>query len=101
MTIRTKIRNLKPAPRASWPDIMTPADIKNLNIFPCMGIDTIYSLWGDKESGWPGKRAGWVHIVYVEDLIKWLDGDDSYLKCAPRFAGDADWTTDEDVRRAL
>ncbi len=101
MAVREKVRNLKIAPRAEWPEILTPTDIKNLNIFPGLGLDTIYSLWGDEEIGWPGKRAGYVHIIYIEDLIKWLDGDDVYVKFAPRFAGDADWTSDEDVRRAL
>ncbi len=98
---RIKNRYLKPAPRAEWPELMGPKEMKKLNILPGLGIGTIYSLWGDDEIGFPGRRCGKACIVYVEDLIKWLDGDDVYVKFAPRFASDRDWTTDEDLRRAL
>ena len=101
MTERKRLRFFRPAPRATWPDILEPHDLKKFNVLPGLGINTIYSLWDNDSLDWPGRMVGAVHIVYIEDLIKWLDGDDVYVKFAPRFAGDADWTSDEDVRRAL
>lgn len=98
---RGKLRSVKPAPRSTWPEIMNPSELKKYNIFPGLGINRIYSFWDDDSLDFPGRRVGSVHIVYIEDLIKWLDGDDVYVKFAPRFASDRDWTTDEDLRWAL
>jgi len=80
----------QPAPRKEWPDLLLPMDIYELQIFPGMGLDTIYKLWDRPD--FPGYVSQGTHLVRVEDLIRWIDGDDVYIKHAPQFS--AEWTAD-------